>query len=372
MYVCGYDDGGINHAIQEMYDQQPIRAQYLIDIGWNKRSKNPYQELVTATDIPQSWRDEYREIQNAMNDLIGGYPYYLELMYTTDEFSQNVLDKLKEVNFGGDEPVTSVDELEERGGCLTGSSIEIDSLGREVLYSLCIQQYPFMEGWDIDNKDFFTNENKYRLWLYHGWIHEYFHHYQGRSGLGKNGDMDQHNSVRAPKWWTEGSAVIFPSLWLNKNWYKLDKFKEYTPSDPSNHPDWTWGSSSVEEITNLNKWFFENVTEARGETGQCNKDHYFGPNEEYYGKPPSCWHGLANAYLAYLTSYQTIWVDIPRDYYALGFEGSFEKHTGMTLSEFYEQFNAFLRQTDPNNPPEGFFPDGDIKSFVDFGAINQE
>ena len=44
----------------------------------------------------------------------------------------------------------------------------------------------------------------------------------------------------------------------------------------------------------------------------------------------------------------------------------------MTLSEFYEQFNAFLRQTDPNNPPEGFFPDEDIKSFVDFGAINQE
>ena len=36
------------------------------------------------------------------------------------------------------------------------------------------------------------------------------------------------------------------------------------------------------------------------------------------------------------------------------------------------QFNSFLRQADPNNPPEGFFPDGDIKSFVDFGAINQE
>ena len=51
---------------------------------------------------------------------------------------------------------------------------------------------------------------------------------QGRFTLGKNGDMDQHNSVRAPTWWGEGSANIFPSLWLNKNWYKLDEFKEYT------------------------------------------------------------------------------------------------------------------------------------------------
>ena len=35
------------------------------------------------------------------------------------------------------------------------------------------------------------------------------------------------------------------------------------------------------------------------------------------------------------------------------------------------QFNSFLRQADPNNHPEGFFPDGDIKSFVDYDSFEE-
>ena len=61
-----------------------------------------------------------------------------------------------------------------------------------------------------------------------------------------------------------------------------------------------------------------------------------------------------------------LWVDIPSDYYELGFERSFEKHTSMTLDEFYVKFNAFIREADPNNPPEGFFPKEPIDSYVTF------
>ena len=369
MYVCNYDDGNTNNAIQKMYDQQPVRAQYLIDIGWNQPSLTPDQQLVTATDIPQSMRDEYWEIQNAINDLIGGYPYYIELMYTTDEFSQNVLDTLEEVSFMDDNPVSSIEELNEVAGCLIGSSIKVDSLGREIIYSLCIQKYPWIEGWESFNAMYDQDgnmvrsfsEDEYRLWLYHGWIHEYFHHYQGRTGLGKNGDMDQHNSVGIPMWWGEGSAIILPHLWLNRNWYKLSQFKGYSILDALENTEWP-------EFINLDRWYYTKITEAQNESddsGQCYKNHYFGPSEEYYGGT-NCWLGFANAYLAYLTSYQVLWVDIPSDYYELGFERSFEKHTSMTLDEFYVKFNAFIREADPNNPPEGFFPKEPIDSYVTF------
>ena len=80
-----------------------------------------------------------------------------------------------------------------------------------------------------------------------------------------------------------------------------------------------------------------------------------------------CFLGMANAYLAYLTSYQTVWVSIPNDIYDLGFEKSFQKHTSMTLQEFYDKFNTFLRQGDPgDSPPPGFFPEGPISDYVDF------
>ena len=45
---------------------------------------------------------------------------------------------------------------------------------------------------------------------------------------------------------------------------------------------------------------------------------------------------MATAYLAYLTLYKTVWIDILRDYYELGFCGSFEKHVGMTKQVFYD------------------------------------
>ena len=80
-----------------------------------------------------------------------------------------------------------------------------------------------------------------------------------------------------------------------------------------------------------------------------------------------CFIGIANAYLAYITSYETVWVDIPKDIYDLTFEGSFEKHTNMTLDEFYDKFNSFMRDGDPDDlPPPGFFPDKPISEIVDF------
>ncbi|MCX8278409.1 MAG: hypothetical protein OTJ43_09115 [Dehalococcoidia bacterium] len=44
---------------------------------------------------------------------------------------------------------------------------------------------------------------------------------------------------------------------------------------------------------------------------------------------------MATAYIAY----KTVWIDIPQDYYELGWWGAFEKHVGLTKQEFFDEYN---------------------------------
>ena len=80
------------------------------------------------------------------------------------------------------------------------------------------------------------------------------------------------------------------------------------------------------------------------------------------------------AYMVHLTSWQTVWIDIPQDYYDFGFWGSFEKHIGMTNQEFYDAYNMLLTSGDINDdPPDGWtFPEGPISAYADFLEIVPE
>ena len=66
---------------------------------------------------------------------------------------------------------------------------------------------------------------------------------------------------------------------------------------------------------------------------------------------------ITAAYMGYISSYQTAFVDFFNDINKLGFDGSMEKHYGLTKLEFYKQYSDFMR-SDPSNltPPPGFFP----------------
>ena len=48
---------------------------------------------------------------------------------------------------------------------------------------------------------------------------------------------------------------------------------------------------------------------------------------------------MATAYIAYKSSHKTVWIDIPQDYYELGWWGAFEKHVGLTKQEFFDEYN---------------------------------
>ena len=168
-----------------------------------------------------------------------------------------------------------------------------------------------------------------------------------------------------PTWWKEGNANLFPLLWFRANFDQLSILKGLDFEDVD--------GVSISASRDLTKWYQESRERVQENkwNDRCGPDVYLGPADESYETRTGCFDPLANAYLAYLTSYQTVWVDIGKDIYELGFEASFEKHTGMTMQAFYDKFNAFLREGDPNDPPpEGFFLEGDLNKYVNFAALH--
>lgn len=96
----------------------------------------------------------------------------------------------------------------------------------------------------------------------------------------------------------------------------------------------------------------------------------FGPLEEY--RETSVCHGpvwpMFNYYLAYRSSYQTLFNDLHQDLWALEFDAAFEKNFGFTKEQAYEEFTEFM--ADNPEPPEGFFPDQRLDELVDFWSIS--
>ena len=80
-------------------------------------------------------------------------------------------------------------------------------------------------------------------------------------------------------------------------------------------------------------------------------------------------------FMAHTSSWRAVMRDIPADYFALGFWGAVERHTGLNEAAFYDAFNAFMRATnwediDPEFAPSGWnTPEESIESVVDFLGI---
>ena len=76
---------------------------------------------------------------------------------------------------------------------------------------------------------------------------------------------------------------------------------------------------------------------------------------------------ILNFYLAYLTSFETLFIDLHEDVWRLGFDGALDLHFGLTKEQLYEEFNQFM--IDNPSPPEGFFPTQPLTELVDFWSI---
>ena len=328
----------------------PDKCHY-VAVGYDKPQNEFAQEIVVATDVPQTIVDEYYEIQNMLNSIIGSYNRYVTVITTTNEFSQPIFDKLTEIHW--DQELNIVDGYLIGAGCLTGSG------DWQVFppdpYALCVMDYEFVE-YPHETREWKTPLPQRRAVLYHTWAHEYFHRYQRAYHYELNmGNLD---SIDTPVWWIEGAAILFPNIWLNQSWQEIELFK-----------DLSFQEIQAAEGINLDFWYKSARKAAQGESypdDRCN-NYMMNSLDSSYDTSAFCFIGIANAYLTYLTSYETVWVDIPKDIYELSFQGSFEKHTNMTLEEFYDKFNSFMREGNSDDPPPlGFFPEKPISEIVDF------
>ena len=321
----------------------------LIEIGRNVPKENPNQQVIAASSVPQEIIDEFFNVQSYLNNTIGGYDNYLMVIHDTNQNSQNILDTLSYLRYNESDNWTTVEEL--GLNCLTSNYWYGD--GEPDLTNLCILSYEFYQNPHFDNE----NESDRASALYHVFAHEYFHVYQRAPMLDKN------TSKEIPAWWIEGGAHYFQYLWMIENQVNFDKLTGLDEEGLSQ------GNQTASDSHKYFKRIFQGLEEPRK---NLSPDWYFSSEQESYSgiRGYSKLIHQAFAYLVYISSPQIAMVSILEDTYDLGFENSFLMHTEMTLEEFYDSFNNYMRTQDAEaEPPSNMFPIGPMNEYVDFWNI---
>ena len=337
----------------------------LVSLGYNVPSTNGHNsECIVGLDVPADMRDFCTEVYGLLHTTLGGYPNYIHVIWDedgTEADAQPVLEKLNAVKAGGSRTLTLSDL---NPSCLSGHDAGQSRTGTTHPYSVCYETLAFTsDPFGGSDTDF---NNKIKLALHYA--HEYFHHYQRVHGLERGFDYqsDRNNpstTVQAPTWWIEPAAVAFQNIWFQTNYASLEVFKDSRLEDVT-------GISIASETSD---WKYKSVRRALlGSDGNkdenCAADWQLSSLDEKYDTWTQCGGvGLAVPYLAHLTSWKTVWVDLPVHYYDLGFWGALEKLTGLTKDQFYSNFNSFVRSGNPEDePPAGWAPTSEDLAEADF------
>jgi len=302
--------------------------------------ENPSQPYIAADDIDPSYEAEYREVMANLNSFVGGYSGFVTLIFSTPENSSSVFEALKpfvEMGHSG--------ALEQN--CL-GSVGDFPNK-----FGICLneEQWYFYTGREPSETSLVDS----RVDVYTGIAHEYFHWFQRNMAGQKHLDYQGEPSVMAPTWWVEGTADLFSFLWLEENAAEFAVFQGGVPP-------------RVEDRTSPSA-----IMGIMGEVAQrllrCGDPDL--STGERYDTESSCSPNplVAVAHLASLSSYQSVFVDIPRDFREMDFAGAFEKNIGMTVEDFYLQHHSWLKSL---SGPAGrsaisdLFPSGSLSAEVEF------
>jgi len=330
------------------------------------------QEFVGGVNLDPGYKERFLEIQNSLNGVLGGYSNYIYLVFDptgTEEDAKPLFDRLEEVQYKSG-VLWTIEELNKYLSCLSSS----DPGGRRTSttnpYSICLESLAKIYAYRNEpGPPTVTNYAKLAL----HYAHEYFHHYQRVHALDRGLDYQTDRSnpettVQAPTWWIEGAAVAFQNAWYKENWHSLSLLKDLTLEQALSQSIATVADSRVYKENRRNIMGY-------GDSEKCTPDWYISSLDETYDTYTGCSATfMATAYLGYITSYKTVWIDIPQDYYDLGFWGSLEKHAGMSKQEFYDSYNEFLRTGGPDDePPDGWEPpENYISEHADFLKIVPE
>ena len=366
----------------------------LISIGYNVPKTGSIidvnQEFIGGLNLDPGYKERFVEVQNSLNSVLGGYQRYIYLAYDpngTEEDAKPLFERLTEVQFPGDTNSSNyvknwtIEDLDKYKTCLGGADAGKRKTSTTDPYSICLESLKKIYAYSREPGPP-TAKNYAQLAIHYA--HEYFHHYQKVHALDRGLDLqaDRDNpetTVQAPRWWIEGAAVTFSNAWYKSNWESLSFLKGQVVMHYGS--EFNLANANNGDLATANR-YKEIKQMVRGELpenkmrgGLCSSDWSMSVVEENAIQPSGCDASLmAVAYMAHLTSWKTVWIDIIQDYYDLGFWGSFEKHIGMTNQEFYDAYNNLLRSGDiDDDPPEGWtFPEGPISDYADFLKIVPE
>ena len=341
-------------------------------VEFNAPSIEPAENLcITGTDVPISQKLFCEEVYSLLHSTLGGYPNYIHVIWNangTDAEAKPVLDKLSEIR----NETLSVSDLSQ--SCLSGHNQGETRTASTNWYSVCYETSSFTAN-PFSNNEVGDNEFHAAIKLALHYAHEYFHHYQRAHALERGLDFqhDRNNpstTVQAPPWWIEGASVAHQNIWFKKHFSRLSVFASSTWEEA--------GSRSIAGVADdgTYKEVRRALMNAPGDKDEdCAADWQMTELEDTYETWTVPCRGtlLAAPYLAHITSWKTVWVDIPMNYYDLGFWGALKKYTGLTKEEFYSDFNEFIRAGDAeDDPPSIWAPTEADWISADFLNVNYE
>jgi len=380
-----YRDGGIRG------DQHPCELQdaamHLSSLGANVPKLDPEFHLLYGDAVTEEMRADYLQWMDILIETLGGYDRWVHAIYDVDsssaENSEVVrgLEQLGFFEFGWDGPQEpSIDAVWKLKGCLSdffsGPNFLIDS------YNFCNQP----EHWSDPDRQFdreMMGDLYFSYEILHEFAHEYHHHVQRAHELSKEGSFGNGPGAPlppdgfAPTWYIEGSAGVSPG-WILRDYfdelylsqrlgltYEKVRTEDLAPQSLiDNYLCPSWSINDFQERSPGPGGF--RVSKAQ-EVYSVQQMDVFG-----YEEPDGPW-GCMNLYLMHLTSPRTLFVSILQDQWTLGWHGSFKKHTGLTMDEFYAEFEQEMMSIDLSNeedlPSWTYLPEEKFVDAVDYWSI---
>lgn len=278
--------------------------------GWQRHDPAVTMLYFASSDIDAAVMQEHIEIVDRFAERAGRYANFIHVVYTTADQSQHLFDLLNYLNFGDyDGTIDSIEAIQSVQGCLSGVS----------QYSLCIQPYYKHYGWDQVDLEAGGNLSAYgHASLYHGWLHEYFHHIQKSRTL--HSMYVEANNVY---WWKEGFATSLPSLYMQEHWHEFQQLETINFTDSV-----AWSSIDLAIIDRQQ---------------QCDDASAGNYPADSFGAPANCSINALSLYACYYDSARTCVsavVDTMNLVESLGFDQAFEQSVGFGLEELYAAWNA--------------------------------
>jgi len=347
--------------------------------GYNIPKENAEMCILYSESIPNDLRVYQSDIMNKLIKYVGGYDRWTHIMYEPDDQALEAIDALDKFDFfydnNGQRIEPSLQFVHENRSCLSGFGRKQERYLNE--YSICIQPNPLTDPyWEFDRKN--VGDIPFRMMVLHGLVHEYYHHVQRAHTFERDDAMPNDccgltDPLNTPAWYVEGQAIVFPNLFIRDNFDDLqivkdNGFQGICDGDPSYDWDTLTGKFIAMAGCHFTQKYFYYRQEVIGESewGECRGF----TNKEEYRDTALCAGGweMINFYIAYLTSFETLFIRFHEDIYELAFEETLKKHTGMYSDELYVSFNNFI--LDNPTPPEGFFPDKPLNELVNFWSID--